>query len=174
MKNIYLIGFMGSGKSSVGKALAEKLGMGFVDTDEEIEKTAGKPIRRIFADSGEEEFRELEIGAIKSISAGDGRVVSVGGGAVLNYLNTLRMKRSGVVILLNASPEAIVKRLEGEETRPLLLGLDAKQRLEKARAMLGFRKPLYDAAKDFDVDTDGKDVSKVADGIIGVLDGMKW
>lgn len=174
MKNVFLIGFMGSGKSSTGKALADKLGTGFIDTDEEIEKAAGKPISRIFADSGEAEFRQLEMDAIKSACGKENLVVSVGGGAVLNNINILRMRKSGIVVLLKASAETIVERLEGEETRPLLLGLDKKQRLDKARAMLGFRTSLYDAAKDFEVGTDGKDVSKVAGEIMHVLDGMKW
>lgn len=167
--NIFLIGFMGSGKTSVGKVLARKMKMNFIDADKEIEKVAGKLIKKIFADSGEAAFRQIEIDVIKLISRKKNSVVAVGGGAVLNYINVLRMRESGRTVLLRVSPECIARRLEGEKERPLLLGLNKRQKLAKIREMLKFREPFYNLAKDLDIETDDKVPGQIADKIMGLL-----
>lgn len=168
MKNIFLIGFMGSGKSSVGKALSGMLRMDFADSDLEIERVAGKSTRVLLPELGEDEFRQLEIDAIKRLCGMENCVVSVGGGAVLNYINTLRMRKNGTVVLLNASPETVVKRLEGDD-RPLLAGLEGGRKLAKVLQLMSFRRPFYDSAKDVEVATDGKSVDEVAKGIRELL-----
>lgn len=167
--NIYLIGFMGSGKSSVGRLLAKKLKMNFIDLDNEIEKITGKSIKQIFAEDGEEEFREVEIDALTLASKKGNCVIAVGGGAILNYLNTYRMRKSGKVVLLRAPPEVIVKRLEKEKTRPLLLGLSTTQRLARTKKLLRSREPFYNLAKNFEVQTNNKSTEQATDEIIEVL-----
>jgi shikimate dehydrogenase len=167
--NIFLIGFMGSGKSRVGKALARKMKMSFIDTDSEIERMAGKRIKRIFAEDGEESFRQLEMDAILLASRRESCVISVGGGAVLNQINIQRMKRSGRIVLLRASPETIIKRLGKERDRPLLLGLTGNKRLERINELLRMREPLYKSAKDAEVDTDNRSVGEITSRILEAL-----
>ncbi|NYZ79030.1 shikimate dehydrogenase [Candidatus Micrarchaeota archaeon] len=168
-ENIFLIGFMGSGKSSVGRALARKLKMGFVDTDSEIERMAGKRIKEIFAENCEETFRQLEMDAVHLASRRENCIIAVGGGAVLNHLNIQRMRSSGRIVLLRASPETIIKRLEGEEDRPLLLGLTNNQRLERINELLKIREPLCQSAKDIEVDTDKGSTEEIASRIVEAL-----
>lgn len=163
--NIYLIGFMGSGKTSVGKALAKKLKMKYIDVDEQIERRARKTIARIFEEGSEHKFRKMEKNAIVLASKIKNSVIAVGGGAVLDYINSYRMQQTGKVILLRASPQTIVKRLEGESTRPLLLGLNKKQRLERTKKLLKLREPFYALAKQFEVSTNEKRVEEIADEI---------
>lgn len=167
-KNVFLLGFMGTGKSIVGKMLAKKLGMNFIDADEEIEKKSKKSIKRIFADFGEEHFRELEIKAIKFMCNKNNCVIAVGGGAVLNYLNVVRMQKNGVVVLLQAEPKTILKRVGKEKNRPLLFGND-KQKVKRIKELLRFRKPFYDAAKKFEIKTDGKSVQQIVREIMKKL-----
>ncbi|OCA91100.1 hypothetical protein A8F94_04365 [Bacillus sp. FJAT-27225] len=164
MKTIFLIGFMGSGKSTVGKILAEKLGIRFVDMDEEIERTARKSISAIFQEEGEESFRDLETALLTSFP-GSELVVATGGGAVLREVNRGLLKQSGLVIYLKASAEEISKRLVEDETRPLLKG-DKKKEIAKR---LNNRLPLYTAISDLTVMTDEKSPETIAEEIAARL-----
>ncbi|MBQ9096778.1 MAG: shikimate dehydrogenase [Clostridia bacterium] len=119
-ENIILTGFMGSGKTTVGKMLAEKLGMDFVDADKEIEKKENKTISDIFADCGQEYFRRVETEVLKEICGKKGQVISTGGGAVLKSANVAVMKNSGKVIFLDVPAQEIKCRLENDDTRPVL------------------------------------------------------
>ena len=121
--NVALIGFMGVGKSAVGKALAERLGKKYVEVDSLIVQKAGKSITQIFQEEGEIAFRELEIEVIKEIALKKNQVIDCGGGVVLNKINIDRLKQNAVIIWLTASPEVILKRttLDGD-VRPLLKG----------------------------------------------------
>ncbi len=121
--NIVLIGFSGSGKSTVGRLLAQRLGWEFVDTDGEVERVSGKRIHRIFAEEGETLFRRLESEAVRRALQGTSRVVAVGGGAVMDPANRLVMRDGNLVVLLEAEVDTLHRRLAqatGEEPRPML------------------------------------------------------
>lgn len=142
--NIYLIGFMGSGKSTVGKLLARAVKREFVDLDEKITEQAGCTISKIFESEGEEGFRERESAALREIAQRQNLVVALGGGAVLRDENWELVRETGVSIYLQVSPELLHKRLESEVERPLLLGATSKQRL--IREILHQRKARYEQA----------------------------
>lgn len=162
MKNIILTGFMGTGKSSVGKALAKQLGCRFADLDELIAAKAGVTIREIFEHHGESRFRELEADIIAGIESDEVLVVSTGGGAVISPDNRRRMHQAGRIVNLTASAEAIQERLIGDGTRPLLK--DDKS-IDKIAAMLAEREPFY-ADADIRIDTTGKKIEDVLDEIL--------
>ena len=164
MKNIILIGFMGSGKTTIGKALEEKTDMTFVDTDELIEAYEGCKISEIFADKGEAYFRRLENETLKDLLAStDNKVISTGGGIVTNQEIIPLLKQLGKVFYLRIKPETVVKRLEGDKTRPLLIGED---KLVKVERLMTDRKELYEMAADKTIDTDGLSVSEIVCGIL--------
>lgn len=140
-QNIILIGFMGTGKTVTGRALAERTGMELVDMDLIIEKRAGSPISDIFATDGEAAFRAMERQLVQELSKRSGLIVSTGGGIVLNPDNLADFEKTGLVICLTASPETIFQRLEKDTTRPLLSGDKKKQ----IAALLEKRQPLYTA-----------------------------
>ena len=164
--NVILLGFMGTGKTCVGKALAARLDMEFVDMDAIIEERAGKPITRIFAEEGEAHFRGLERSLVQELSGESGRVIGAGGGVVLNDDNVRDYERTGLVVCLAATPEEILQRVEQDTTRPLLAGED---KLEKIVSILGARKHLYDAIP-HGVDTTGLTVEQVAAQILAMYD----
>ena len=116
--NIVLIGFMGTGKTAVGQVLATRLHRKLIEVDAIIEKMAGKSIPDIFRDDGEIYFRELEIKAIKKAAAGEKQVIACGGGVVLNTINIDRLRTTGVIINLIASPEIILKRTSRDGEYP--------------------------------------------------------
>ncbi|MFX0102807.1 MAG: shikimate kinase, partial [Candidatus Hodarchaeota archaeon] len=122
LTNICLVGFMGTGKTSVGRLVAEKTGKQFIETDAMIVEMAGKSIPEIFTEDGEIVFREWEIKAIKKAAGMSNCVFSVGGGVVLNNINILYLRQSSVIICLTADPKTIFDRTmaEGKEKRPLL------------------------------------------------------
>ncbi|RJP24689.1 MAG: shikimate kinase [Deltaproteobacteria bacterium] len=159
---VVLVGFMGSGKSSVGKELARRVGAEFVDVDEWIERSSGREIRDLFADEGEVAFRRRESAALREILAVEGRVVATGGGAFMDEGNRELLKGYGPVVYLEAKPETILHRLSGDAVRPLLRGGD---REKIARDLLGRRIPGYRKA-DFSVGTDDRTVPEVADRIV--------
>nr|HID57804.1 3-dehydroquinate synthase [Desulfobacterales bacterium] len=144
-KNIYLMGFMGSGKSRVGKILARKLGMRFIDTDEMVEEKAGKSISDIFTQDGEEAFRRLEHQCIVEASRSRYAVISLGGGAVTRPENW-EVIRQGISLYLFASPETILERVRANDDRPLLSGLSDEGKLERIRSMLAYREKFYNMA----------------------------
>jgi len=161
--NIILIGFMGSGKTAVGQELARQLKLKYLDTDILIEKSGGKKISEIFAQKGEEHFRKLETEVVKALEDYDGFVVSTGGGIVLKEENVKMLKKAGPLVLLWAEPEAVIKRIGHQRHRPLLAVDDPAA---EAKKILGQRKPIYQKAADFTVDTSNLKIEEVVSEII--------
>ena len=161
-RNLILIGFMGTGKSSVGKMLAEMMNYTFVDTDSYIESKAGSSIPELFASSGEEVFRQLEQEAIHEILQGNGQVVSTGGGCVLRESNRAVMLAGGQVIALTADADCIIARVSQDPNRPLLQGNVE----ERVHTLLEQRKDAYRFA-DLTIDT----TDLTVDTIVGIILG---
>jgi len=163
-RNIVLTGFMGSGKTSVGREVARRLGRSFVDLDDLIEQQAGKPVTEIFARDGEEVFRALEAEACRKVSAPAGLVVATGGGAVLSAANREALAAGGTLICLEAEPEILLARLAGADDRPLLRAPD---RLARMRALLGEREVAYSAVPRH-LDTGRLSVAAAAERVMGL------
>ena len=166
--DIILIGFMGTGKTTVGLKLAHNLARTFLDTDDLIEELAGKSIPSIFAEEGEEHFRFLETRSLEGLdkySRGE-LVLSTGGGAVLREENVHLLSQRGVMVLLTASVEEIYKRASHTD-RPLLQDEEPRRRIEK---MLGEREPVYRQAAQFSVNTDEKGPLEISEEIHGLLE----
>jgi shikimate kinase len=155
---VVLIGFMGSGKSSVGRELARRFGAPFVDVDERIESAAGCPIRDLFAREGEPAFREREKVALREVLSVKGCVIATGGGAFADEENRVLLRSYSPVVYLEAVAETLIERLAGDPGRPLLRGGD---REEVVRELLSRRVPGYRTA-DVTVRTDGRTVEEVA------------
>lgn len=164
--NVALYGFMGVGKSTVGKALSERLGYGFVDMDEMIERRAGVKIKDMFAAEGEKGFRALEKEVAKEVAKKDRHVIACGGGAVLDPENAEALRSNSVLILLTASIDEIVERTRDSDERPLLNVDDAQ-----AEALLRERMPLYLESADLVVDTTGASPTQLAAEIVAALGG---
>ena len=165
--NVALIGFMGTGKTVVGKVLAEKLNKEFVEMDSLIEQKAGKSIPDIFQQDGEIAFRELEIEVTKEISGRKNLIIACGGGIVLNKINIDRLRAESITVYLTASPGIILKRVLNEEgKRPLL---NTPNKASEIQQLLKFRKPFYDRAADIKIDTSRLDIDSVAEQILGKL-----
>jgi len=162
MKNIVLTGFMGTGKTAVGRELARLLNMHLVDVDTDIEKSEKMSINEIFEQFGEPGFRELETEMIKKLSERNNIVISTGGGAVVRQENVDVLKKNGVIVCLTAKPETIVRRTGNSNDRPLL---QVEDPLEKIKELLNFRKPFYEKA-DIMIDTEGKTPLHIAEEII--------
>lgn len=158
-KNIVLLGFMGTGKTAVGRKLANDLKMQFVEMDSIIEEKEGISINEVFAKKGEPYFRRVEADVAKELSNKKGLVISAGGGVVLNPDNIRELQRNGILICLYAAAEEIYKRVRSEKHRPLLKVSDP---LEEIKELLDFRKPYYDKIK-IRIDTTGKGISEVVD-----------
>jgi len=169
MRNIYLVGFMGTGKTSVGRELARKKKRCFVDLDELIELREKGLIADIFAQKGEPYFRCLEKQALKEVSREKEFVVACGGGIVVASENIKIMKESGVIICLSASPEVILKRTQGHAHRPLLNVADPKKQIG---LLLKLRAPYY-ARADKIIDTSKMTVEKVVDKILQLTSKKK-
>lgn len=148
--NIFLIGSMASGKSSVGPALARLLGWDFVDTDQEIEREAGRPIRAIFRRDGEAAFRRMERKAVALAARGGPRVISVGGGAVLHPKTRDELRRNGKVVYLQLSAREALRRVraQGIAKRPLFHGLDSREHLRFFKRLMARRRAFYAACAD--------------------------
>ena len=157
--NIILIGFMGSGKSTVGIRLSYLLRMPVVDTDKLIEKRAGKRISDIFAEDGEEAFRRQEQECLYSLMAEKGRkIISTGGGLPLRRENREALKKLGCVVYLKASPETIYERVKNDTARPLLQTEHPEKRIEE---LLSEREALYASAADIVIEVDGKGFQEI-------------
>jgi shikimate kinase len=139
-RNIALCGFMGTGKSTAGRLAAQQLHFDFLDTDAVIEARAGKSISQLFADAGEQAFRELEQKVVHELETRRRTVISTGGGLVVNPENMESLKRHAFVVCLWASPETIWSRVKNQEHRPLLRDPEP---LEKIRKLLSERAPAY-------------------------------
>ncbi|HEY8503071.1 MAG TPA: shikimate kinase [Gemmataceae bacterium] len=152
-RRIFLIGYRGTGKSTVGRRLAEVLGWAFLDADAELEARHGKTIRTIFAEEGEAGFRDKEEALLGELSAGEDRVIATGGGVVLRPANRERL-RAGFVVWLRARPETIWERLRADPTtaeRRPDLSVGGREEVEQ---LLRQREPLYAQCADFTADTD--------------------
>jgi len=160
--NLVLIGFMGTGKSSIGRLVATRLRFQFVDTDAVIVERTGLPIAEIFALHGEEQFRDLETSALESCRAEHHRVVATGGGIVLREQNRALLGELGFVVQLAASEEVIFERVSRNASRPLLRTPDPRAAIS---AMLAERRPLYDATAHLTVDTSTGTKREIADEI---------
>jgi|TARA_B100001971_G_scaffold190361_1_gene193027 shikimate kinase len=165
--NVALTGFMGSGKTAVGKILAEKLNKQFVEMDSLIKQKAGKSISQIFAQDGEIAFRQLEIELTKEVGKGKKLVIACGGGIVLNKINIDRLQDEAVIVYLTASPTVILKRISADkQERPVLKGRDNASAIGE---LLRFRKPFYERAADIRIDTSKLNINSVANEIIAKL-----
>lgn len=165
--NIILIGFMGSGKTTVGHLLAKTTGRVFLDTDEEIVKREGRSINEIFSDQGEAYFRDLETEELKTLLDGDDHlVISVGGGLPVREENRALLHQLGTVIFLQAGVEALVGRLAGDTTRPMLHGYDLVKRI---RELMDSRMDQYMDAADVLLRTDDMDPETVAQHIVNIV-----
>jgi shikimate kinase len=151
--NIILIGFMASGKSTIGKALAEKLGYDFVDTDELIELKAGKSISEIFANEGEQRFREYEAEVLERLGAVSEKVIATGGGLILQEKNRKILQESQPVFFLTVTPEQVLERTPNYQTRPLINYADINKRREIIEQLLKKRDNLYRSVTDYVVET---------------------
>jgi shikimate kinase len=163
--SIALIGFMGTGKSAVAKALAQKLHKELIDLDDVIATKAGKTIPEIFRQDGETRFRELEIDVVREVATKKNAVIDCGGGVVLNAINIDRLKKESVIVCLTASLPVILKRTPGA-SRPLL---PTRGRAQFVKNILAYRRPLYRRAADITVNTSRLDINEVVDKIIRLL-----
>jgi shikimate kinase len=169
MKNIYLIGFMGCGKTSSGKKLSKLLNLPFLDTDQMIEEAAGKKIPDIFREDGEAAFRAMETEVFRglAIESSQAAVISCGGGAALREENVTYMKQGGIVVMLAATPATIYQRVKDHTNRPLL---ENRMSEEGIRELMEERLPFYDRAADFKIRTDGLKCSQVAKNIAKAIE----
>ncbi len=165
--NIVLIGFMGSGKTAVGQVLAKRLNWQLIEVDSIIEQRTDKSITDIFRYNGEIYFRELEIEVIKEVAEGEKQVIACGGGVILNTINIDRLRETGIIINLVASPETILKRTSNNKgSRPLL---NVEQPVEHIKELMKFRKPFYDKAADLTINTSKLNIDTVVYKIIDRL-----
>lgn len=163
MKNIYLIGFMGTGKSTVAKALVKRLRAKCVEMDQVIEAEQGMAITEIFEKYGEEHFRNLETELLRSFAEQDDLVVSCGGGSVLREENAALMKAKGKIILLTASAETIYERVKDSTNRPVLNG---HMNVEYIQGLMDKRSERYKTVADICIETDGKSADEICTEII--------
>lgn len=165
--NVVLIGYRGTGKSTVGKVLAARLGRTVVSTDAEVVKRAGRSIPDIVAKYGWDHFRDLESQVCQELAGRDGLVIDTGGGAILRPPNVEALKTTGTVFWLTASVETIGKRIGGDTQRPSLTG--TKSFIEEIQDVLRERTPKYAAAAHHVIDTDGRSIVQIADEILARL-----
>lgn len=161
-KNIFFIGFMGCGKSTMARLLSEEEGLNLVEMDETIEKEENRTINEIFETDGEAYFRDLESRLILRIMEEGGRIVSCGGGAILREENVLHMKQNGTIVYLCATPETIYQRVHKSTNRPLLNG---NMNVEYIRELMEKRIPKYEGAADVTIIVDGKEKDEVLNEI---------
>jgi len=171
---LVLIGYRGTGKTTVGRLLAESLGWPFIDTDPLIEQRAGLPIREIFARFGEDHFRDLESGVIADLDGQDPAVISAGGGAILRDENVAHLRKDSLVVWLTASAETLHQRIAGDATtaarRPNLTNLIG---LDEIRPLLAVREPLYRRAADIEISAEFRTPGRIADEILCELQHRK-
>ena len=163
-QNIALIGFMAVGKSAVGRNLAKRLGRRFVDLDRMIEKSAGMKVREIFEQKGEAHFRELEKQTLARVLAKEGQVIATGGGVVLDDDNLTLLRERTLLIGLSASTDRILQRVGDSATRPLLQGVDRRERIAE---LLIARRERYGQAH-VTIDTGDLTLNQVVDKIIEI------
>lgn len=169
--NIILIGYMGSGKTTLGKKLSFRERIAFLDTDKMIEQKQGKAVSEIFDEEGENAFRQMETECLKEIlDYSDRYIISVGGGLPLKEENRKLLKELGTVLYLRARPDTIYGRLKNDTTRPLLRGDDPEG---KIRTMIEIREPVYRETADLIIDVDEKGYETIIGEIIDGVKGRK-
>lgn len=167
MKNIVLTGFMGTGKTEVGRELSNILGWKLIDVDEEIVKSKKMSINDLFSQLGEPVFRDIETDMIRAVAAHKKSIISTGGGVVLRQENIDVLRESGIIVSLTASAETILKRTGSNDERPLL---KVENPLKKIEELLDFRRPFYEKA-DIMIDTEDRTPRQIAEEI---LERVKW
>jgi shikimate kinase/3-dehydroquinate synthase len=169
MQNVFLVGLMGAGKTTIGRILARKLGLRFIDSDHEIEARTGASIPWIFEIEGEPSFRRREAEVIRELTGQGGLVLATGGGAILNADNRAFLKERGTVIYLRASVHSILQRTAHDKNRPLLQTADPRKKLEELMAV---RDPLYMEIADVVIDTGRPNVQSMVQTILTQLETM--
>lgn len=169
MRNIYLIGFMGTGKSTVAQELAETVGAKCVEMDALIEEQQQRTITEIFEKYGETYFRDLETALLESFTGEENQIISCGGGSVLREENAALMKESGCIILLTATPETIYMRVKNDTNRPVLNG---NMNVEYIRELMEMRRERYETVADIQIDTDGKSTREICAEILGAVTAL--
>lgn len=171
MTVITLIGYRGSGKSSVAVPLAEKLGISWIDADDEIERVTAKSITEIFAEEGEDYFRQIEREVMQNLLTREKLIIAAGGGAILNTETRSEVQSAGPVIWLRASVDALTQRISQDDTstsrRPALTPLKGDKEIQH---LLSQREPVYEECATITIETDSKTVSEIVDEIMTVLD----
>jgi shikimate kinase len=168
MTHVFLIGFMGAGKSTVGSLVAERLSRPYIDLDVAIEEAAGRSVRELFEDLGESAFRELESAALARLQDAEPAVVACGGGIVVRDENRSALKRLGYVVYLKVSAGETLARVGADGTRPLLSGPGG---VLAATRLLEAREALYAAVADVSVDTVGQSAAEVAVDVVAAVRG---
>lgn len=165
--NLVLIGYRGTGKSTVGRMLADRLGRELVSTDKEIIRRAGRSVPEIVKEHGWEYFRDLESDVCRDLVGRDNLVIDTGGGAILRQQNVDLFKRNGTLVWLTASADTITQRIGGDTQRPSLTG--TKSFIEEIRDVLQERTPKYQAAADHTVPTDNRTIDQLVEQIIALI-----
>ncbi len=163
--NLVLTGFMGTGKSVVGRRVAERLRVPFFDVDQTIRKTAGMSVSEIFDQKGEAAFRELESATLAELAQKDRIVIAAGGGALINPANRRLLEGRTILVCLTARTGTLLERLKNDLTRPLLQGEDLGQRIDR---LMKDREAVY-AACPIQIATDGRTIEEVAEDILGQI-----
>lgn len=166
--NIFLVGLMGSGKTTIGRSLAKKLNLRFVDADQEIEARTGASIPLIFEIEGEASFRQREADVIRDLTAQQGIVLATGGGAVLNDTSRQLLRERGTVVYLRASVASILQRTSHDKNRPLLQTADPRATIEELSRQ---RSPLYQEVAHIIIETGRPNVHSVVQNILSQLEG---
>ncbi|MCX5686706.1 MAG: shikimate kinase [Candidatus Omnitrophica bacterium] len=169
MRNIILVGFMGTGKTTIATRLANRLKMNYVSTDDLIEKKEKRTINEIFTKDGEERFRDIESEVVREVSGMENVVIDAGGGVVLREENMANFKSNGIVICLTADEEVVMERTKKYKHRPLLNVEDPKQRI---RTLLAKRAPFY-AKADHIIDTGKLTVKQVVEEIVKISEAKR-
>lgn len=167
-KNIVLIGFMGCGKTTIGKKLARRKDYEFVDMDEVIVERAGMRITEIFEKFGEAHFRKMEEDLCKELSTAEGLVIATGGGVIKNAENMRLLKENGTVLYIKASPEHIYRNIKNDKSRPLL---NCEDKLTRIKELMAERKSLYENGADITAEITGMTSSKAVWYITDILEG---
>ena len=165
-KHIYLIGFMGTGKSTISRALKSITHVSEIDMDALIETNNDMPITKMFEKYGEEYFRDKETECLKEISALSPAIISCGGGAVLRQENVTIMKETGIIVLLKATPETVFKRVRHSTNRPILNG---NMNIEFISQLMEKRREIYEKSCTIDIDTDNKKPRDIANEILASM-----
>lgn len=168
-KHIYLVGFMGCGKSTVAKTLSKELGVTYIDTDIQIVEEQKMPVSEIFDTYGEEHFRKLETDLLKRLSEAKPLIIACGGGMATRDCNIAIMKNSGLVVMLTAKPETIYERVRYNKNRPLL---NDNMNVEYISGLMEKRLGFYNKAADVKVETDDVSPEDIVKKIVEIFDEM--